>query len=509
MTQMSPGIRQSIAGQLLKIIFGLYFILAVIVTGIQLTAEYYHTKDSILKEIQKLPVTFGPGISASLWSYNDELLHSILMGMNEIHIVAGIKTRDGQGKDIISVGSAPDANGNIIKFDKNGEPVLGNKKEIGFSKLFGHEFSIIYTDFDGIVHEIGKGEIYSDTGVIIDRVKYGFYLILINSVIKTLGLWFIFLFFVRRLLGKPLEQLTGAVEQVSLANLENHKINVHIPGNNELKVLRNVFNAMMNKLNHQFLDIQKNRDKLEHLVEERTAELQKTAENLKRSNKDLDQFANVVSHDLQEPLRMVSNYVQLLERRYKGKLDADADDFINFAVDGASRMQNMIQDLLKFSRVGTRGKEFKPADCNEILGHALINLKMAIEESGAAVNHTSLPVVMGDESQLIRLFQNLIGNAIKFHSNELPKVNIKAELKGSEWLFFVSDNGIGIDPEYAEHIFAMFRRLHNKGDYPGSGIGLAVCKKIVERHGGSIRVESRQGKGAMFYFTIPVRKGIA
>ncbi len=229
------------------------------------------------------------------------------------------------------------------------------------------------------------------------------------------------------------------------------------------------------------------------------------AAELARSNAELEQFAYVASHDLQEPLRMVASYTELLADSYRGKLGADADEFIGFAVDGARRMRALINALLTYSRVGTRAKDFKPTDCNIVLDTTLTQLQMAIEESGALVTHERLPTLMADEAQLGQLFQNLISNAIKFRSEAAPRVHVSAELKGHEWVFAVRDNGIGIDPQYLDRIFVIFQRLHGRQEYPGTGIGLALCKKIVERHGGRIWVESQSGIGSNFYFTIPVR----
>ena len=231
------------------------------------------------------------------------------------------------------------------------------------------------------------------------------------------------------------------------------------------------------------------------------ADLLQKVDELKRSNEELDQFASIASHDLQEPLRMVASYTQLLSKRYSGKLDADADEFIAFAVDGAARMQRLIKDLLTYSRVGTKGKELLDASGEKALQQALINLRGAIEESGAQVTHDSLPIVLADEMQLIQLFQNLVGNAIKYQSSSVPQVHISAVKDGGgKWMFSVKDNGLGIDSQYFDRIFGMFQRLHARDEFAGTGIGLAICKKIVERHGGSISVESEPGHGSIFRF---------
>ena len=232
-------------------------------------------------------------------------------------------------------------------------------------------------------------------------------------------------------------------------------------------------------------------------------ELKRHTRELKKSNKELQHFAYIASHDLQEPLRMISSYLQLIETRYKGRLDADADEFIAYAVDGANRLQNMINGILAYSRVETHGKSFEPADCEVVLEHALANLKIAIEESNAVITHDSLPTVMADDSQLVSVFQNLIGNAIKFHGTELPRIYISAKREENEWVFSVRDNGIGINPKHTDRLFTIFRRFHGR-KYPGVGIGLSVCKRIVEHHNGRIWVESETGKGSTFYFTIPV-----
>jgi len=246
---------------------------------------------------------------------------------------------------------------------------------------------------------------------------------------------------------------------------------------------------------HQAEAIRQLNSELERRVAERTAALQ-------RSNEELQQFAYIVSHDLQEPLRAVANYVSLLAERYRGQLDADADEMIGFAVDGATRMQAQIKGLLTYAWVGNKELERTPTNCEDVLACVLRDLQVTIEDSGAVLTHDPLPTVQVETNQFALLLQNLISNAIKFRGEVPPMIHLSARQDGSTWVFSVCDNGIGIDPRHAERIFHIFQRLHTRAEYPGTGIGLTVCKKIVERHGGRIWVESTPGEGSTFYFTI-------
>jgi PAS domain S-box-containing protein len=247
-------------------------------------------------------------------------------------------------------------------------------------------------------------------------------------------------------------------------------------------------------------DITERKKSEQHLV--------KTVGELKRSNDELEQFAYVASHDLQEPLRMVASYTQLLAKRYKGRLDSEADEFIAYAVDGSNRMQGLIQDLLAYSRAGTNGKALREVSSEKALKDALSNLRATIQESGALVTNDSLPAITSDDTQLVQVFQNLVGNAIKYRSSEVPHVHVSATKNGGkEWIFSVRDNGLGIDPQYFERIFVLFQRLHGREEFNGTGIGLTICKKIVERLGGRIWVESQPEQGSIFYFSLPERDG--
>jgi len=252
--------------------------------------------------------------------------------------------------------------------------------------------------------------------------------------------------------------------------------------------------------------LKESRDELEIKVRERTAELLRTNEELAHSNAELKDFAHVVSHDLKGPLYTIDGFAKLLARRYKGKMDTKADEFIQCIVDGIQRMQELIKDLLEYSQIGMKAKSIGPIDCSLVVEKAISNLRAAIEENKALVTYDGLPAIIADPSQMTSLFQNLIDNAIKFRGDGTPAIHISAKRKGDEWIFSVQDNGIGIDPMDSEGIFGMFQRLHGSADYPGTGIGLATCKKIVESHGGRIWVESEPGKGSTFFFTIPYRE---
>ena len=248
------------------------------------------------------------------------------------------------------------------------------------------------------------------------------------------------------------------------------------------------------------------RKQAEAALQEANDQLTVKAQQLSRSNAELEQFAYVASHDLQEPLRMIASYTQLILRRYGDRFDGDAREFMDFIVDGATRMKQLIEDLLAYSRVGTHGKAFRPTDSGAAVQKALANLRAAIESSTGTVTHDPLPTINADEFQLVQLFQNLIGNALKFKGTETPRVHISVNEQADTWTFGVKDNGIGIDGEYFDRIFMVFQRLHSRTDYPGTGIGLAICKKVVDRHGGRLWIESGVGSGSTFWFTVPKKE---
>ncbi len=245
------------------------------------------------------------------------------------------------------------------------------------------------------------------------------------------------------------------------------------------------------------------------ITERRLAEerMRQQTDELERSNRELQEFAYVASHDLQEPLQMVSKHVQLLSRRYRGRLEQDADEFIDFALEGTNRLKSLISDLLAYSKVGTGGRKFAPVEMESIFARVMEIYQPILEDCRGSITHDTLPVVMGDDEQMVQLLQNLVDNSIKFRSKEPPRIHVGARQLSERWLFFVRDNGIGIDPQYTGRVFVIFQRLHSRDDYPGTGIGLAICRKIIERHGGHIWVDSEPGKGATFYFTLAPMEG--
>ncbi|MBU1670701.1 MAG: HAMP domain-containing protein [Actinobacteria bacterium] len=300
-------------------------------------------------------------------------------------------------------------------------------------------------------------------------------------------------YFVTRSISRPISVLTEATAELSRGNLG---VRAEVESRDELGHLAGSFNRMS-------VDLKSSQDRLlaltatlEKRVEERTRALQ-------RSNAELEQFAYVASHDLQEPLRAVTSYAELLEMKYSDVLDERAMKYLGHMTGGVTRMQALINDLLSYSRVGTRGKELAPAGMDKALDEALQNLEKALEESGARVTRDPLPEVEADATQVRQLFQNLIGNAVKFRGDRVPEIHVGVERRNGEWLFSVKDNGIGFDPKYNDRVFEIFQRLHGRKEYEGTGIGLALCRRIVERHGGRIWVESEPGVGTTFFFTMP------
>lgn len=340
----------------------------------------------------------------------------------------------------------------------------------------------------GVVGKIDTSEAFAD----VENLKKLVVVILVIVFILA-G---IIAFSIAQSISEPIKRLSKGAEIIGGGNLDYRIISNQ---KDEVGQLSRSFDKMTQNLKR----VMASRDELNREISER----KKAEEDLRRSNENLEQFAYVASHDLQEPLRVMASYSQLLERRYKNKLDTGANEFIGFIVDAAGRMQRLINDLLAYSRVGRKDGLLSEVDCNEVLRRVIESMSAIIEPTNAKVTSDVLPALKGYESSLVQLFQNLIGNALKFHGKEPPWVHVSARENNKEWIFSVKDNGIGIEPQYRERIFLIFQRLHSKEEYPGTGIGLSICKKIVENYGGRMWVESEPQKGSTFYFTIPTGGG--
>ena len=387
--------------------------------------------------------------------------------------------------------------------DVSNEPFMKNIKgtEGFFKKTIGTRqklFSYITTSFGKnatklqwlLIISHDQKEIFGPVILLRNRI------VIVSSLLIIMG--FIISILLSRSISKPIMMLKQGAEIIGSGNLD---YKTGLSTGDEIGDLSKSIDQMTCNLKN----VTASRNELQREIEERIKTehaLEIKTKELERSNTELEEFAYVASHDLQEPLRMISSYLQLLERRYKGKFDQDADDFIHYAVDGAKRLQILINDLLTYSRLTTRGKPFKMVDLNHVFKTTLIQLTHSIQKTNPNIICQPLPQIMADEIQLTQLFQNLIHNAIKFCDQEQPIIEISCEDKGDFFQFAVKDNGIGIDPDYHSKIFQIFRRLHGVGKFEGTGVGLALCKKIIERHNGTIWVESEPGQGSTFYFTL-------
>jgi signal transduction histidine kinase len=379
-------------------------------------------------------------------------------------------------EDEAAIGSLTGEGGAIETIGSTGEKML-----VGFASVPDLSWGVLVTTPSNIA-------LVSVDKLMQQAIVYTSIIIFLTAVLGAIWMFGI---------TRPIIHLRDAAREMASGDFSRR---VNLGRHDEIGDLGNDFDSMANSLCEKDRELREHAIKLEEQVRLRT-------EALSRSNADLEQFAYVASHDLQEPLRMVSSFMELVKNRYQDKLDADGIEFIGYAVDGAKRMQTMINDLLTYSRVGTRGKKPVPVNLESAMELVLLNLREAIIQNKALITHEKLPTIMADDGQMVSVLQNLIGNAIKFRGEEIPKIHITAEDRGVDWLFSVKDNGVGIDPEFKDRIFIIFKRLHSKDKYEGSGIGLSTCKRIIERHGGKIWVESQLGEGATFYFTIPKQGG--
>lgn len=473
-----------LANRLFKLVFSWYLALAVAVTGIQLTLEYFTVVDGIDVELNSLSKAFAYSTADALWTFDMPLLETMVRGIAESPIITGVEIRNPKGLAVVSNGAVP----------QDGVPVdTGAMAPYRMKSV-----TLTVRTPRGDVAEVGQLVLVSDRQVAFDRVKYSFLVIFINSLVKTAGLWLIFYLVITKTIAADIRKVTDSISRLKFFDDPPKELEeIEYIHRDELGGLFEAMRNLRNHLGEARQEVRELQRSLEFKVEERTKELQ-------RSNEELEQFAYVVSHDLREPLRMVSSFVSLLEKKFSGVIDNEAHEYIAFARNGALRMDHLIRDLLDYSRIGRSGQVFVSLRLDELIREALLNLRSLLEASGGkVVLPPTLPEIRGNQTELIRLFQNLIGNALKYRDPERASVvEISTETTGDVCTLSIKDNGIGIAPEHFDRVFGIFQRLHSHDSYEGTGIGLAVCKKIVEHHGGRIWIESIPKEGTTFFFTL-------
>ena len=495
-----------------KLTFGILFTsgCALLVAGAAIVAnDIVSLRNSMRRELSILADVLGNHSTAALVFGVRETAEDTLSALRSQPHIAQACLYDSKGRP-------------FARYTRPGEKIRAPARPDTDGERFEDSHLVVYRPVILDNKRVGTMYLLSDLNEMNRRLRW-YALVVVLVLLVALLVMFTLSLHLQRVISRPILALVGTAKIVS--ERQDYSVRAEKFSGDEMGLLTDALNQMLTQIQQRDAALQQARDELERRVEERTAELKKTndslqeeiaerkraeeatalkARELERSNAELEQFAYVASHDLQEPLRMVASYVELLALRYRGRLDPDADEYIRFASNGAHRMQELIRDLLAYSRVGRRGKPFESTDCSAVCATALANLQVAIGESGAVITHDPLPTVMADATQLTQVFQNLIGNAIKFRGSEPPRIHLSARRQAAEWVFEIRDNGIGIDPKFSGRLFQIFQRLHGHDEYAGTGIGLALCKKIVERHGGRIGVESAPGRGSTFSFTIPI-----
>jgi signal transduction histidine kinase len=449
-------------------------------------------KESSVRNISSIAEVIGVNSASPLLFMDKDAANKILSNLKNNPAILNAEIFDKTGKRFVS-------------FTKKGEEDFIFQIPKGRAKIkpefTGAKFLVnynIYQDHDFLGTLILNAELIDLNAIIYNYLKIAGFVLLAGIMAAV----FISIILQRAISTRLLLLVSNAKE---IAETGNYTIRVKSEGKDEIGVLSKGFNTMLEKIEKSESELKEINLDLERRVKDRTNELNESNLKLTNSNKELEQFAYVSSHDLQEPLRTISNFVELLEKKYAGKLDKDGVEYFNFIIKATSRMKNLITDLLEFSRVG-RDISFEPVDCNLVLNEVIEEMSTSIKESNAHINISKLPVLRGNKTELRRLFLNLISNAIKFRKkNVAPEITIAVEEKKSEFLFSVKDNGIGIEAQFINKLFIIFQRLHSTEKYPGTGIGLATCNKIVSLHKGKIWVESEPDVGSIFYFTISKR----
>ncbi|MCP4348759.1 MAG: response regulator [Desulfobacterales bacterium] len=522
MNHTSVRFYDSLAAHLLRVIFGFYLVIAILVTIAQLSVEYAHVKESVGQELKTIQTTFEPGITIALWEFQKEILQSILTGIHENLIVVGVKVTDSKGQEY-SIGTILDHQGKRVLAMK-GEAPKSAVSDRFFSDLFEYRFPVIHSGAKGD-RILGEVVVYSSNAIVFERIKYGFILILINSIIKTLALWFISFFFLRKILARPLEQLTAAVNQIHLDKLEHLKIHIDTPVRNELKALEEAFNRMLEKLFLETSNVHASRlaleqanEELEQRVAERTAELSNAKEKAEAANRAKSAFLTNMSHELRTPLNSILGYSQILKS--DPSTPAKQQHGLDVIEQAGNHLLDLINDVLDISKIESGRIDLCKTDFSmpALIGSIseIIRIRAERKSIGFYSEHPdSLPAfVHGDERRLRQILLNLLGNAVKFTVEGSVTLLVKRieNQKGdgrqssvANLRFLVKDTGVGIPSEDREAIFKPFRQAGDRDlQAKGTGLGLAVSLNLAKLMGGTLHVESRIGSGSTFRLDIMV-----
>jgi len=505
--------KKSIATQLFRGIFGLYLIVTLIVTAVQMYYEYEHVNNSVEDEVSRLPITYVASLGDAMWTYNERAIRSILIGMNEVAVVTGVIITD--GAKVRAYGEVVDTDGSYALYDEEGVK-SATQKQTYFEKLISHKFPITYLKNNGETVNLGEGVIYTNNKIVFERVKFGFFLTIINSIVKTTALFAIFLFFIQRVLSRPLLQLASQTSLVSMDNLNDMKINVKTRGRNELKIVEESFNGMISKLLLARNELDTINQSLEDKVRARTAELENEAhtrmlaqQQAEEANAIKTDFIANVSHEIRTPMSSIYGMARFIQST---QLDKDRKGYVDIIVKNCEHLMEIINQILDFSKIESGNLELDCSSINltEFLSNVVKLFEHQASENNIEINFSiqdDVPdEIWTDKNRLRQVITNLVNNAMKFTTAGSIAIAVKTCAGSQEKLeFSVADTGIGIPKERQSKVFDSFIQADSSisRKYGGTGLGLSICKHFVEMFGGEIWLTSREGKGTTFYFTIP------
>jgi len=500
------ALNKSIATRLLRVVFGLYLVIAITITVTQMVFEYQYIEDQLDNRMSSIKTSYGPSIATSLWTYNETQIQSILKGINEISSVIGMTIDD--GNNTYNIGIIPD---NETSSGKNNDDIM--QKKTLLNGLLKYEFPIIYHDEDKLIN-LGKVTIYSSTSIIFEQVKYGFMLIIINSVLKTLALWVIFIYFLRKIVSRPLTQLTHAVGEINIDNLNNKKIEIDTKNDNELKVLERAFNSMIEKLSVAKNELDATNISLENKVRKRTHMLQQEVAIREQAQIKAEvatelksMFLANMSHEIRTPMTCITGMSKIL---FESETDSDKKEKLALIVRNGDRLLNVINNILDYSKLEANSVTLELTEYNirECISRNIDFLGVQARLKSIQLDYyidDNVPgIFTGDENRLENVITNLLSNAIKFTDQGTVTLSVSLDSSGDKVLFSVKDTGIGISKTQAASIFDEFTQADSSTTrkFGGTGLGLAISKRYIELMGGKIWVDSTPDEGSTFNFTI-------